>query len=604
MIYPPDRARAAERSGWATAIAAATRGGASGTLTAEAEGQEALFAYSPVRASTPFAVVFAWPWRTLTGNLEQQGVTLVGMLLPRDGHRRDRGDLALGLLSRPLQALAAGASRIARGEPVPAAERPRARGRGDSSLLGAFERMETSIQKRDQELRHAAALLEQRVRDRTAELVATQAALVDAERFAAMGKTSAAIAHEVKNALNGLGMAVDLIAQDPGTRPGSRGCARRSSAEIARLRDVVDSLLSFSRSPRIDRAPDGSRRASSPAPRSCSPIWWPIAASRSRCTRRPTLPRALDAHKIQGVLVNLVKNAIEAGKSVAVSLTASAGEAMVEVADDGPGLSAEARGHLFEPFFTTKPNGTGLGLPTSRRFIEAHGGTHRGGERRPRWAARCSGCGCRSTPRPCPGERGTEGRVHEAGLGRRSPSRGSGDPSRVNVDELVLVIDDEKTFRIVAEEALAGEGFVVTTAASGRAGLAAWQREPCDLVILDRHLPDTDGIAILEAMPEESRERGLDTLIVIATAYADVTSAVQALKLGAFDYLSKPLQLPDLVVTMRKALEAKRLRAQVRQLAGAGAGGDGRLRARRVGGDAEGDRHGRQGRGGRPTRPC
>ena len=132
----------------------------------------------------------------------------------------------------------------------------------------------------------------------------------------------------------------------------------------------------------------------------------------------------------------------------------------------------------------------------------------------------------------------------------------------------VLVIDDEKTFRIVAEEALAGEGFVVTTQATGKAGLAAWQREPCDLVILDRHLPDTDGIAVLEVMAREARERGLDTLIVIATAYADVASAVQALKLGAFDYLSKPLQLPELVVTMRKALEAKRLRAQVRQLTG------------------------------------
>jgi DNA-binding NtrC family response regulator len=132
----------------------------------------------------------------------------------------------------------------------------------------------------------------------------------------------------------------------------------------------------------------------------------------------------------------------------------------------------------------------------------------------------------------------------------------------------VLVIDDEKTFRIVAEEALASEGFAVTTAATGQAGLAAWQREPCDLVILDRHLPDTDGITVLESLVRDVRERGLDTLVVIATAYADVASAVQALKLGAFDYLSKPLQLPDLVVTVRKAIEAKRLRAQVRQLAG------------------------------------
>jgi two-component system, NtrC family, response regulator AtoC len=130
----------------------------------------------------------------------------------------------------------------------------------------------------------------------------------------------------------------------------------------------------------------------------------------------------------------------------------------------------------------------------------------------------------------------------------------------------VLVIDDEKTFRIVAEEALSAEGFTVTSASSGHAGLVAWQREPVDLVILDRHLPDTDGIAILEAMTRESREKNIDTLIVVATAYADVTSAVQALKLGAFDYLSKPLQLPEFLVTVRKAIEAKRLRAQVRQL--------------------------------------
>jgi DNA-binding NtrC family response regulator len=131
----------------------------------------------------------------------------------------------------------------------------------------------------------------------------------------------------------------------------------------------------------------------------------------------------------------------------------------------------------------------------------------------------------------------------------------------------VLVIDDEKTFRIVAEEALAAEGFVVSTASNGQAGLTAWQREPADLVILDKHLPDTDGIVVLEALIRESRERNVDTLVVMATAYADVAGAVQALKLGAFDYLSKPLQLPEFVVTVRKAIEAQRLRAQVRQLA-------------------------------------
>jgi len=130
----------------------------------------------------------------------------------------------------------------------------------------------------------------------------------------------------------------------------------------------------------------------------------------------------------------------------------------------------------------------------------------------------------------------------------------------------VLVVDDEKTFRIVAEEALAAEGLHVLTAPSGRAGLEAWQRESPDLVILDRNLPDMDGLQVLEVLTREGRERGAEPLVVMATAYADVASAVAALKAGAFDYLAKPLQLPELVATVRKALETARLRAQVRAL--------------------------------------
>jgi len=371
IIYPPDRERAAEGSGWAEAIAAATRGG-SGTLTAEADGQKTLFAFSPVRAATPYAVVFARPWRTLTANLEQQGIALGGILLFGLVLASIASILLAGYLARPLQALASGAIRIARGEPMPASE-PGAGTEEIAALRGAFADMERSIRQRDQELRDAAALLEQRVRDRTGELMKTQAALVDAERFAAMGKTSAAIAHELKNSLNGLGMAVELIAHDPANQARVARLRPQVASEIARLRDVVDSLLSFSRSPRIDRAPADlagvvgratGLLAELAVERDVQVNVHAPASLRTRC----------DAHKVQGVVVNLVKNAIEAGKKVEVTLRAAAGEAIIEVADDGPGLSAEARDHLFEPFFTTKPNGTGLGLPTSHRFIEAHGG--------------------------------------------------------------------------------------------------------------------------------------------------------------------------------------------------------------------------------------
>jgi signal transduction histidine kinase len=89
----------------------------------------------------------------------------------------------------------------------------------------------------------------------------------------------------------------------------------------------------------------------------------------------PSLVVECDGHKVEGVLVNLIKNAAQAGRRVQVEASAQGDAVVVDVADDGPGLSEDARSHLFEPFFTTKPNGTGLGLPTSLRYVEAHGGT-------------------------------------------------------------------------------------------------------------------------------------------------------------------------------------------------------------------------------------
>jgi signal transduction histidine kinase len=207
----------------------------------------------------------------------------------------------------------------------------------------------------------------------TRRLEAAEKALLDAERFAAMGKTSAAIAHELKNSLNGLGMAVDLILQDPSNAARAGRLRPQVVSEIARLRDVIDSLLSFSRTPRIARAPEDLSRV---IHRAVDLLGDVIVDRGAEVTvdAPATLALSCDGHKIQGVVMNLVKNAVEAGHRVRVSASTDGADAIVEVADDGPGLSDEARQHLFEPFFTTKPNGTGLGLPTSLRYVEAHGG--------------------------------------------------------------------------------------------------------------------------------------------------------------------------------------------------------------------------------------
>jgi len=74
----------------------------------------------------------------------------------------------------------------------------------------------------------------------------------------------------------------------------------------------------------------------------------------------------------------------------------------------------------------------------------------------------------------------------------------------------VLVIDDEKSFRVIAEEALSREGYSVRTAESGAAGARAYADEPTDVVVLDRNLPDVDGVELLGRLAREAQERGVD----------------------------------------------------------------------------------------------
>ena len=143
--------------------------------------------------------------------------------------------------------------------------------------------------------------------------------------------------------------------------------------EIARLRDVVDSLLSFSRSPRIELGLADLSALIATARELLSDL---IADRGATVTVEapPELPVRCDGHKIQGVLVNLLKNAVEAATAITIRARVEGAEVVLEIADDGPGLSPEVHEHLFEPFFTTKPNGTGLGLATCLRYVEAHGG--------------------------------------------------------------------------------------------------------------------------------------------------------------------------------------------------------------------------------------
>ncbi len=127
----------------------------------------------------------------------------------------------------------------------------------------------------------------------------------------------------------------------------------------------------------------------------------------------------------------------------------------------------------------------------------------------------------------------------------------------------ILVVDDEKLIRWSLKERLTREGHNVTEAEDGKSALEAFHRETPELVLLDMKLPDTDGLSILRAIQKES-QGGPEIPVIVITAYSTVDTAVEAMKLGAFDYVAKPFNMDELAITVRRALETSSLKRDVR----------------------------------------
>ena len=369
VLYPPGRA-ALER-GFVEAAARIEKG--AGTLHVESEEGEALFAFAPVGADSPYGVVFRWPWFELIRGLQRQMLKLVLILAAGTVLAGGLGLWLSSYLTRPLSILSATAKNLAAGKWSDLS----ALSRDDEvdeigDLMRAFRNMAGAIKRRDEELVKAAEELEARVELRTRELAQAQEALLIAERFSAMGKASAAIAHELRNSMGGLGMAVELILSDP-ARARSEKLRQQVLSEIDRLRGMIEALLTFARNPQLTRTPQDLRALVERAIDMNTDLASDRGVTIDLVAPSP-LPVICDGPKVQSALTNLLRNAIEAGRRVRIELRRQDAQAIVEVEDDGAGLSDEAAGHLFEPFFTTKTNGTGLGLPTAKRFIDAHGG--------------------------------------------------------------------------------------------------------------------------------------------------------------------------------------------------------------------------------------
>lgn len=256
-----------------------------------------------------------------------------------------------------------------------------------------------------------------------------------------------------------------------------------------------------------------------------------------------------DKIQIEQVVLNLVLNAAQAMEACPSrervlrlrAAPAGTGRLVVEVRDAGPGIKADDIASVFEPFWTTRNEGLGLGLAICRAIIEAHGGSigvesnaDRGVTFRFELAAEMTDMDCVPAAQP-------------------KPDRASLPPVGAGAGPVVCIVDDDPAVRESMTRLIAAQGWAAAAFASAQEFLARQPLAAVGCVLLDYQMPGMSGLELQQKLAAY----GAAPPIVFLSGHGDVAAGVQAMKLGAMDFLAKPADVELVVAAVRRALERR-----------------------------------------------
>lgn len=205
----------------------------------------------------------------------------------------------------------------------------------------------------------------------------SRADLVRASKFAVLGELSAAMAHEIRTPIGILRSSAQMLAREPGLSDEGRELTGFIGSETERLNGLVSTLLDGTKTRVPHLTPCDLRALAHQAVGllSAQARQKQVFISEYFESQHPTV--LCDAEQMTQIFLNLIQNSLQIlplGGRISISIRDAVGQAVVEIADDGPGIADDAMNRVFEPFFTKREGGIGLGLSIVRQIVESHGG--------------------------------------------------------------------------------------------------------------------------------------------------------------------------------------------------------------------------------------